>query len=211
MSTLLILTGPQGSGNHLFAKVFSASARVYGWDSLYSKTWVGHHEEPFAKYWETPSMLSTFDWKQSEFFVTSISCPYFLNGTPTIPNYRTFIEQASKHVDNVKLAVVGRDQTIMALQQERVRGAPTLQTALREFEFLFSSFNCTFVSQELLYLYRHNYVKQVMQQIGWPTDMTRVSLDQILAIDANTKYVSQAAGALDSYIISASKNSFRMV
>ena len=53
--TLIIATGPQGSGNHLFAKAFGATQDVKGWDSLKDKYWEGHDMYPFAEYWKDPS------------------------------------------------------------------------------------------------------------------------------------------------------------
>ena len=76
-------------------------------------------------------------------------------------------------------------------------------------EYIFDNFDCTFLSQELLYLYKQRYVKYIAHQLDWPLDHTDTRLDDILSEDANAKYVAQAAGKLDEYIISASKNSFR--
>ena len=58
-SNLLIITGPQGSGNHLFSKLFNLHPDVYGWDM--EKYWVGHHTEPFSEYWTDPSKLKYFN------------------------------------------------------------------------------------------------------------------------------------------------------
>ena len=54
---LLIVTGPQGSGNHLFARLLSAHPMVKGWDSLKDNYWVPSDEEPFARYWVYPDEL----------------------------------------------------------------------------------------------------------------------------------------------------------
>ena len=43
---LLIVTGPQGSGNHLFAKIFNMHPSVKGWQMMWQE-WQGHHLEPF--------------------------------------------------------------------------------------------------------------------------------------------------------------------
>ena len=69
--TLLIITGPQGSGNHLFSKIFSYHKDVYGWNALYKNKWVGHDKEVFQPYWLQPKKLKDFDWTQSKYFVTS--------------------------------------------------------------------------------------------------------------------------------------------
>ena len=95
--TLIIATGPQGSGNHLFAKAFSATQDVKGWDSLKEKYWEGHDMEPFAECWKDPSLLKDFDWTQSKHFYTSISCPYFDDGVETIPNYKLFHQHATQY------------------------------------------------------------------------------------------------------------------
>ena len=44
-SNLLIVTGPQGSGNHLFAKLFNLHPDVYGLNM--TRYWQGHDTEPF--------------------------------------------------------------------------------------------------------------------------------------------------------------------
>ena len=59
---IVILTGPQGSGNHLWSKVFSLHEDVFGWKSLLENYWEAHRlTEPFAAYWRDPSTLKEFD------------------------------------------------------------------------------------------------------------------------------------------------------
>lgn len=50
MKKLLILTGPQGSGNHLMAKIFSTHPEVAGWTALSEKYWVTSISVPFINY-----------------------------------------------------------------------------------------------------------------------------------------------------------------
>ena len=57
---LLIITGPQGSGNHLWSKMFSMHPNVVGWP-MFRKEWQGHHKEPFNEYWQQPEKLQEFD------------------------------------------------------------------------------------------------------------------------------------------------------
>ena len=57
---LLILTGPQGAGNHLFSKIFAFHPMVNGW--VMNDYWEGHHHEPFAKYWDNPELLKDAEW-----------------------------------------------------------------------------------------------------------------------------------------------------
>ena len=64
---ILIITGPQGSGNHLFSKIFALSPEVQGWAALNEKYWIGHDQEPFAEYWHDPSLLENFKWERHLF------------------------------------------------------------------------------------------------------------------------------------------------
>ena len=66
MKKLLIVTGPQGSGNHLFARLFSAHPNVKGWESLHDKYWVPSDEEPFARYWVYPEELKKEFFEEAE-------------------------------------------------------------------------------------------------------------------------------------------------
>ena len=105
MRRLLILTGPQGSGNHLFSKIFALHEDVFGWKSLLNTYWEGHHHEPFAQYWQDPDKLRMFDWTQKDFYVTSVSCPYFKDQSPQIPEYMDFINVAMEKVDYITLMI----------------------------------------------------------------------------------------------------------
>lgn len=188
MPKLVILTGPQGSGNHLFSKILATNSAAYGWQELLDEYWVGHDKEPFAKYWETPSLLDVFDWSKSDVYVTSISCPYALNGTYVDPDYKRFIEYASKHAD-IQIVLISRDQTILTAQQQRVRGMVTLERFLNNVEYL-KTLNPIFASQEALYLYGIVYVNWLEQQLKLPLTADADQIDAILETDANTKYIT---------------------
>jgi hypothetical protein len=187
MTRLLIITGPQGSGNHLFSKCLAVHEDVYGWKSLLNTYWEGHHHEPFADAWEDPELLHEFNWSQSEYFVTSVSCPYFKNKQAVVPNYEKFIETAKQYVDQIDVAIIGRDQTILEYQQLRVRKEHTTEIALNSFKWLFKNQQCSFLSQELLALYKVDYLKQVSKQLDWP--IAYLDVDEILTNDANKKYI----------------------
>jgi hypothetical protein len=184
MPTMLILTGPQGSGNHLFSKVFAQHPNVYGWQDLTETYWVGHDQEPFAKYWYNPELLKSFNWTQSKYYVTSISCPYVHYSKTVEPNYKTFIKELQNLGIRVKIAIIGRDQTVLEYQQARVRGAVSLPKFMNNLESLMH-FSPVFISQELLYLYKEQYINSLSQQLDFPisTDVT-----EILKEDANKKY-----------------------
>lgn len=184
MATMLILTGPQGSGNHLFSKVFAQHPDVYGWHDLNKTYWIGHDQEPFAKYWYNPELLKSFDWSQSEYYVTSISCPYVHYSETVEPDYKTFIKELQNLGIRVKIAVIGRDQTILEYQQTRVRGQVSLPKFMNNLESLMH-FSPVFISQELLYLYKDEYVNSLSQQLDFPIS---TDVAEILKEDANKKY-----------------------
>ena len=187
MKTLLIMSGPQGSGNHVWSKILGLHPKVFGWQALQTEYWVGHDQEPFAHCWENPSKLKEFDWTQSDYYVTSISVPYINNGTPTVPNIMQFAATAMGCGLQVKLALIGRDKNILEFQELRVRGQPTFNTALNEYQKL-ATFEPAFLSYELLQLYRGYYLKQLSKMLEFPIAYDHPGVDQILSDNANTKY-----------------------
>lgn len=188
MSRLLIITGPQGSGNHLFSKIFALHDEVYGWKNLLNTYWEGHHHEPFADCWQNPDKLHEFDWKQSEYYVTSVSCPYVKDQQPQVPDYKKFIDIANVYAD-VEICIIGRDQNILEYQQQRVRGSHTTPLAAEAFNELLEEMDVTFLSQELLYLYKDKYLQQLASDLQWPIAYYDPDINEILKTDANRKYV----------------------
>jgi hypothetical protein len=185
MKTILILTGPQGSGNHLWSKIFALHPQVQGWSALLDNYWIGHDQEPFAEYWQDPEQLKYFKWAQSDWYVTSMSVPYMNNGTVTVPDFKSFVTRLQVAGLRVKFAVLGRDRNIVQMQQTRVRGAPTLDTALAEFDQLAAP---VYLSYEMLHLYGAKYLENVAQQLAFPIAVNDARLKEILATDANAKY-----------------------
>ena len=149
MKTLLIITGPQGSGNHLWSKIFALHPDVYAWHALLHEYWIGHDQEPFAACWENPDLLRDFDWGECKYFVTSVSTPYILNGERTIPNIVRFAATVMGLGIQVKIAIIGRDRNILTYQETRVRGEPTHDIAQREYEKL-RTWSPIFLSYELV-------------------------------------------------------------
>ena len=187
MKTLLIITGPQGSGNHLWSKIFALHPDVYAWHALLHEYWIGHDQEPFANCWADPEKLKEFDWGKCKYFVTSVSTPYMNNGEPTIPNIVRFAATAMGLGIRVKIAIIGRDRNILNYQETRVRGQSTFDLALAEYEKL-TTWNPVFLSYELLHLYRKNYLQQIAQQLEFPIDFNDPGLNNILTDDTNSKY-----------------------
>ena len=189
MAKMLILTGPQGAGNHLWSKIFSLHPEVYGWKTLLENYWEAHRfAEPFAKHWRDHGLLKSFDWSQSEYYFTSISLPLGIvdhDVNPIwMPDLQGFAAAVLRCGIEVEIAVIGRDQTILVNQQTRIRTQPTLPMFLEQ---LSKMWNPTFLSYELLYLYKQEYLKSLKLNIPVAWDDNRIN--EILANDANAKYV----------------------
>ncbi len=191
MKTLLILTGPQGAGNHLWSKIFALHPQVLGWRALLDTHWIGHDQEPFAQAWADPARLNEMSWRQADWFVTSMSVPYMNNGTATVPDFKGFVRGVQNLGHRVIFGVLGRDQNIMRMQQQRVRGAVTLDQSLKEFDNLAAP---VFLSYELLHLYGHKYLESIGRQLNFPIAVNDPRITAILADDTNAKYF----GAVDA-------------
>jgi hypothetical protein len=187
MKQLLILTGPQGSGNHLWSKIFALHPQVSGWRALLDTHWIGHDQEPFAEYWANPAMLSMYNWRSANWHVTSMSVPYMNNGTATVPDFKGFVQAAQSLGAKVKFAVLGRDRNIVEMQQQRVREGITLSPALTQYA---PFANPVFLSYELLHLYGTKYLETIAKQLEFPISINDPRLAAILSEDANTKYFS---------------------
>ncbi len=59
MANILVISGPQGTGNHVFRKVLSMHSNVHGWDQLLREYWINHDNAPFKDIWNTPETLTT--------------------------------------------------------------------------------------------------------------------------------------------------------
>jgi hypothetical protein len=189
MAKMLILTGPQGAGNHLWSKIFSLHPEVYGWKTLLENYWEAHRfAEPFAQHWRDHTLLKSFDWNQSKYYFTSISLPLGIIDHDVNPIWMPDLQGFAATVlgcgVEVEIAVVGRDQTILTNQQTRIRTQPTLPMFLEQLPKLW---NPTFLSYELLYLYRQDYLKSLKLNI--PVAWNDPSINTILENDSNLKYI----------------------
>jgi hypothetical protein len=198
MKTLLIITGPQGSGNHLFSKIFAQHPAVFSWSALNKEYWVAHDQEPFAEAWNYPFLLDSVTF--NEYAVTSISCPYAYYGQTQEPKYQEFIESAINIGYKVKLAIIGRDQTVLQHQQLRVRDNHSYPRFKKHLDYLMS-FNPVFLSTELLYLYREHYVRSLSKLLDFPVGKDPAVIEEILKTDPNAKYFHAAVDQpLDSLV-----------
>jgi|TARA_B110000483_G_C18169030_1_gene532502 hypothetical protein len=183
---LIILTGPQGSGNHLWSKIFNSHPSVNGWD-MQGKYWQGHHRETFAECWNKPALFKTYDYKQ--YNVTSISNPYVAKGKHRVPKY----DQVFKALDarGVEYSVIqlGRDGNILQHQQTRLRKKITLDLeSFPEADF--------FLSYELLQLYGAKYIETIAYNLDFPIDVGDAV--KHLEEDTNAKYIKAHEGVTDT-------------
>ena len=192
MKTLAILTGPQGSGNHLWSKIFSLHEDVFGWKSLLDNYWEAHrYSEPFAACRRDPELLSQFDFSSHDHYFTSISVPLGIQskGTKWCPDIKEFGLKAQSLGIKVKICVIGRDQTILKNQQKRIREESTIRHFYDALKGIQEAFPCpTYLSYELLYLYKQEYLKSL--DIGIPIAWYDKRVSKILERDANTKYIN---------------------
>ena len=184
---LLIVTGPQGSGNHVWSKIFALHPAVYGWKDLNQTYWIGHDQEPFAECWYNTDRLKEFDWTQSDYYVTGVSCPYMNNGERTVPNLIGFAAQAMGCGIDVRFAIIGRDRNILRFQETRLRGEPTYDMAVEQYRKL-ATWNPVYLSYELLQLYSRDYLRQLSILLEVPIDYNNIHVDEILKDDTNQKY-----------------------
>jgi hypothetical protein len=188
MKKLLIFTGPQGSGNHLWSKIFALHPEVAGWSALLDTYWIPHDQEPFAEYWKNPEQLKNYNWSQRDYHVTSISCPYIDDTRVAIPDIVKFAETAKNCGIEVQLAIIGRDQTVLEFQETRVRGRSTFEIAQEEYKKL-APWDPVYLSYELLHLYQAQYLEQISKTLAFPIAYNDTRLAEILADDTNQKYV----------------------
>jgi hypothetical protein len=107
------------------------------------------------------------------------------NGEATVPDFRGFVRECQNLGHRAQFAILGRDQNIVRMQQERVRGGLTLPAALEQFRDLAAP---VFLSYELLHLYQEQYLSQLQRQLEWPIDINNSRIKDILAEDTNSKY-----------------------
>ena len=188
---LLIITGPQGSGNHFFSRILSTHPQVGGWKSLLDKYWVPSDEEPFAEYWVYPERLTAEQFEGYDYWLANVSCPFYYDGTRYIPKILEVAREATKLKIDVKIAIITRDKNINAEQQLRVRKEITTPIAQDYYynELLTSEFPVHFLSNEALFLHREHYLKYISRILSFPVDYTNPDIFKFITDDPNAKYV----------------------
>lgn len=170
----------------MWSKIFALHPEVVGWNALLDEYWIGHDQEPFADCWENVDLLKSKTWDK-DYYVTSVSCPYMLNGTPTIPNIVSFAAQAIGCNLKPIIGILGRDRNVLGYQETRVRGNPTYTQAVEQYKKL-ESWDPVHISYELLHLYKGQYLKQLSKTLEFPIDYANPKLEEIIVDDTNNKY-----------------------
>jgi hypothetical protein len=188
---LLIVTGPQGSGNHLFSRLLSLHPEVSGWEELKHKYWVPSDLEPFADYWVNPEFLSADKFSEKQYHLANVSCPFMYDGVRYVPKILEVAKRASYMGIFVQIAIIVRDKNINEEQQRRVRGQVTTPIAQDYYynTLLKSDFPVHFLDHEAFFLHKQHYLKWVSKILNFPVETDLEKINRFIDKDANHKYV----------------------
>ena len=191
MKKLLIITGPQGSGNHLFSRVFSTHPKVGGWKQLLDEYWVPSDLEPFAEYWVYPGRMTAKAVEGYDYWLANVSVPFVYDGVRQTPKILEMAQRARSLGVDVTIAIIVRDQNIQAEQQLRVRKEVTLPIAQEYYydHLLTSDFPVHFLDNEAFFLHKQHYLKWVSNLLQFPVDYDNPDILKFITEDPNRKYV----------------------
>lgn len=195
MKKLLIITGPQGSGNHLFSRILSMHPDVAGWEEMLTNYWVPSDQEPFAEYWVDPEKLTVEKFEGKRYHLANVSCPFFFDGVRYVPKIVEVAKRAKSLGVEVEIAIIVRDQNINQVQQERVRKQHTTPIAQEYYynTLLKSEFPVHFLDHEAFFLHKEHYIKWVGNMLDFPVVTDQDKLLEFITVDANHKYVQAIA------------------
>jgi hypothetical protein len=188
---LLIITGPQGSGNHLFSRLLSLHPAVSGWEELKNKYWVPSDQEPFADYWVNPESLTADQFRGFQYHLANVSCPFMYDGVQYVPKILEVAARAHSLGIDVQIAIIVRDKNINAEQQRRVRKQVTTPIAQKYYyeTLLTSQFPVHFLDHEAFFLHHEHYLKWVSKTLEFPVELDPDQIMRFISTDANHKYV----------------------
>jgi hypothetical protein len=191
MKKLLIITGPQGSGNHLFSRILSMHPSVSGWDAMLENYWVPSDQEPFAEYWVNPEKLTIDHFRDKKYHLANVSCPFFFDGVRYVPKILEVAKRAKSFGIEVQIAIIVRDQNINQVQQERVRKQHTTPIAQDYYykTLIPSEFPVHFLDHEAFFLHKEHYISWVGKILDFPVVTDVEKLMKFVTVDANHKYV----------------------
>ena len=187
MKKLLIITGPQGSGNHLFSRILSLHPDVNGWKDLSDSYWVPSDQEPFADYWVEPDKLTLDVFEDAEYWVANVSVPFVYDGVKQVPKIDAMASKARSLGIDVQICVIVRDMYINDLQQQRVRGERTLPIAVDYFDTLG---DVHYLDHEAFFLYKGRYLKWLSKLLDFPIDYDNLDIMKFIEEGPNKKYVN---------------------
>jgi hypothetical protein len=189
---LLILVGPQGSGNHIFSRIFSIHPDVHGWKNLKDKYWLKHHDEPFNESFLYPNLLTEDQFDGFQHICTGISYPSNFDGIKYQPKILEFAAKADSWGIDVTIAIICRDEQIVREQQMRLRKNETID----EFKLyvtsvlLPSKFPVHFLSLETFFCYKQEYLQYLSKVLDFPIDYTNPDILKFITESPNKKYIT---------------------
>jgi len=187
----LIITGPQGSGNHLFSRILSVHPEVYGWKDLLDFYWIPSDQESFADYWVDPEKLTEDFFDSYNYFLGNVSCPFVYDGIRYVPKIVEVAKRAESFGIDVQVGIIVRDQNINAKQQTRVRKEVTLPIA-QDYYYNYlipSGIKTHFIDHEAFFLHKKHYLKWLSEILEFPIDYDNPDIMKFINQDANHKYV----------------------
>lgn len=191
MKRLLIITGPQGSGNHLFSRLLSLHPEVAGWEELLDQYWVPSDQEPFAAYWREPGLLIPDIFDHKDYHLANVSCPFFFDGVRLVPKILEVARRASSFGVRVQIGIIVRDQNINQMQQMRVRKMHTTPIAQQYYyeHLLPSEFDVHFIDHEAFFLHTTHYLRYLERILDFPVAWQDPEILRFITEDANHKYI----------------------
>lgn len=209
MKKLIIAAGPQGSGNHLFSKMFASNPYVGGWKNLNETFWEGHHHEPFYYVWRGDRKLAIEDFDGSDYWVTSVSIPVIIKGENFNVDIIDFYNQAKDLGIDVQLGIITRDKNILEHQQTRVREQSTIHNFMEMLDKVDAKgIKYHMFSHESLILHGSRYASYIMDLVGYPNKFDEDVIKQIVEHNSNKKYMNYVNEYwLDEEVIKAKKES----
>jgi|LauGreDrversion4_2_1035121.scaffolds.fasta_scaffold07690_8 hypothetical protein len=190
---LIITVGPQGSGNHIFARILSMHPSVFGWKSLKNHYFLKHSFEPFAEYFIYPQLMTPdfFD-KDYSLFVSNSSFPVGFQGVFHNPKILEFATRAKSFGIDVQIAVIIRDEDIVRTQQLRTRKKTTVDAAKQYINDVLipSEFPVHFLSLETFFSLKQTYLKYISKILNFPIDYENPEILTFIEESPNKKYIT---------------------
>jgi hypothetical protein len=191
MKRMLIVVGPQGSGNHIFSRLFSMHSEVQGWDEIIDNFWVEHSREYFTEAWIYPELLDPTIFNDKNYFLTNVSFPYNFEGMRYNPKLLEVADKISELGIKVSFAVITRDEGINRMQQTRIRETETIDLFKKYVinNLLNSQYKVDFVNLEAFFSYKEHYLKYLSTVLNFPIDYDNSEILKFIDESPNKKYL----------------------